>query len=181
MKQEYLMLAHTYKPAKHNIGGWFISEKLDDTRAFWDGGVSRGLPASEVPYANCVKDDRLLELPISTGLWSRSGKVIYAPNDWLDCMPNCPLDGELFLGRGNFQALRRIVAEHNPSPAWNDVRFMAFDSPLWDTFVAKREVKIRNERILKMLKNGISPANVALKFGLSRNTIYTIRGNHANI
>ncbi|MEE9548709.1 MAG: hypothetical protein V3V68_05075 [Nitrosomonadaceae bacterium] len=145
MKQDYLMLAHVFKPGKHNIGGWFMSEKLDGSRAFWDGGVSRGVPASEVPWANCVKDDRLIKCVIATGLWSRSGKVIYAPNDWLDQLPKCPLDGELFIGRGCFQDLRRIVAEHKPNKNWGDVKFMVFDSPLWSVFRMPREIKIRSE------------------------------------
>ena len=145
MKQEYLMLAHVFKPGKHNIGGWFMSEKLDGCRCFWDGGISRGILASEVPWANTVKDDRLLELPIATGLWSRSGKVIYAPNDWLDQLPKCPLDGELFIARGHFQSLRRIIAEHSPSENWKNVKFMVFDSPSSPVFRAIREVKIRSE------------------------------------
>ena len=145
MKQDYLMLSHIFKPGKHNIGGWFMSEKLDGSRCFWDGGVSRGIPTSEVPWANTIKDDRLLELQVATGLWSRSGKVIYAPNDWLDQLPKCPLDGELFISRGSFQTLRKIVAEHKPSPAWDAVSFMVFDSPHWSTFRMPREVKIRSE------------------------------------
>ena len=145
MKQEYLMLARVFKSGKHNIGGWFMSEKLDGTRAFWDGGVSRGIPASEVPWANTVKDARLLELPVSTGLWSRSGKVIHAPDDWLNQLPKCPLDGELFIGRGGFQELRSIIAGHKPSEYWCEVDFKVFDSPPWSTFRASREVKIRSE------------------------------------
>ena len=145
MKQDYLMLAHVFKPGKHSIGGWFLSEKLDGNRCFWDGGVSRNFPTSEVPWANTVKDDRLLELQIATGLWSRSGKVIYAPNDWLDQLPQCPLDGELFMGRGCFQRLRRIIAEHSPGEEWKKVKFMAFDSPPWSTFREPREIKIRSE------------------------------------
>ncbi|KKL46153.1 hypothetical protein LCGC14_2348410 [marine sediment metagenome] len=145
MKQDYLMLAHVFKPGKHSIGGWFLSEKLDGSRCFWDGGVSRGVPAINVPWANIVKDGRLLEPVVATGLWSRSGKVIYAPNDWLDQLPKCPLDGELFMGRGGFQKLRRTVAEHSPSENWKDVKFMVFDSPSLTVFRASREIKIRSE------------------------------------
>ena len=145
MKQDYLMLAHVFKPGKHNIGGWFMSEKLDGSRAFWDGGVSRGRLAPEVPWANTVKDDRLLKPVIATGLWSRSGKVIHAPDDWLNQLPKCLLDGELYIARGCFQDLRRIVSEHKPSEDWIDVKFMVFDSPSVPVFQAAREVKIRSE------------------------------------
>lgn len=145
MKLDYLMLAHTFKKAKHNIAGWYASEKLDGMRAFWDGGISRGLPASSVPYANTVKDDRLIEQPIATGLWSRSGKVIHAPNYFLDSLPNCFLDGELFLGRGQFQELRKTVGDHNPGPNWRDIKYCVFDSPPWNQFCRDREIKIRSE------------------------------------
>ncbi len=144
-KSEFLMLAHVFKPDKHNIGGWFMSEKLDGSRAFWDGGVSRDILAFKVPWANTVKDDRLLEPVIATGLWSRSGKVIHAPDDWLNQLPKCPLDGELYIDRGCFQSLRKIVAEHKPSAAWKEVKFMVFDSPSVPVFQAGREVKIRSE------------------------------------
>lgn len=144
MKPEFLMLGHTYKPAKQGIAGWFVSEKLDGVRAFWDGGLSRGLPASEVPYANTIKDHRLITPPIATGLWSRTGKVIYAPNWWLDQLLPIPLDGELWLGRGGFQKLTSIVSEHTASPDWQYVRYMAFDSPPFMRVFQDRTVKVRD-------------------------------------
>ncbi len=145
VKQDYLMLAHTFKKSKHNIAGWYVSEKLDGTRAFWDGGLSRGKMAKNVPYANCVKDDRLTVQPVATGLWSRSGKVIHAPDYFLDTLPNCLLDGELFIDRGEFQRLRTIVADHSPGSGWHDVKYMVFDSPAWLQFGKDREIKIRSE------------------------------------
>ena len=51
-RRELLQLAHTYKPEKHKIAGWFISEKCDGTRCFWDGGLSRGVPTDLVPWAS---------------------------------------------------------------------------------------------------------------------------------
>jgi hypothetical protein len=53
----------------------FVSEKYDGFRAWWDGGVSRGLPITAVPWANKNKKDRLLREPVSTGLWSFYGNV----------------------------------------------------------------------------------------------------------
>lgn len=157
MKQEYLMLAHTFSKAKHNIGGWYASEKLDGSRAFWDGGCSRGLPAMSVPYANIIKDDRLKVSPIATGLWSRSGKVIHAPDWWLEELPDCPLDGELYLGRGRFQELRKIVGQHTPDLRWVDVAYRVFDSPAWETFNQDREIKIRNEYKFWVTQAAYSP------------------------
>lgn len=129
MKREFLMLAHKYDPKKHFPTGHYVSEKLDGIRAFWDGGISRGLSCREVPWANVEKDGRLLVQPVATGLWSRYAKVIHAPSWWLDDLPNTPLDGELWLGRGKFQTLASIVKDHDPSDEWKNVRYMVFDSP----------------------------------------------------
>jgi DNA ligase-1 len=145
MKQEYLMLAQTYNPMKHYIAGWLLSEKMDGERAFWDGGITRGIPADEVPYANTVKDYRLKTQPVATGLWTRSGKVIHALDSWLDQLPRVPLDGELFMGRKQFQTLRKIVAQHVPDERWNSVTMNVFDSPPMKRFLECREIKVRSQ------------------------------------
>ncbi|MGO9107157.1 MAG: hypothetical protein ACLQDH_13660, partial [Dissulfurispiraceae bacterium] len=103
-KREFLQLADHYDPFKSNVAGWYISEKLDGTRCFWDGGLSRGLPPESVPWAS-VTDPKTGERkakikPIATGLWSRYGNPIMAPDWWLNRLPACPLDGELWAGRG---------------------------------------------------------------------------------
>lgn len=146
-KSQYLMLAHTFKPGKDYIGGWFISEKLDGTRCFWDGGVSRGKPTKDVSWANCFKDDRLKVEPIATGLWTRSGKVIHAPDWFLDLLPKkLLLDGELYAGRGGFQLLRKTIANHTPvDEDWENVRYMVFDSPPARVMFKPRDVKVRND------------------------------------
>ena len=86
-KREFLQLADHYDPAKHNVAGWFISEKLDGTRCFWDGGLSRGLPTEQVPWASIIDPKtgkkKAKIKPIATGLWSRYGNPIIAP----DCVP----------------------------------------------------------------------------------------------
>jgi DNA ligase 1 len=130
MLREFLQLAKNYKDFPHlHIGGWLMSEKLDGQRAWWDGGVSRGKPASQVPWANIEKDARLLAPPIATGLWSRYGKVIHAPAWWLDKLPPASLDGELWCGRGKYQSLRNIIGHHSGDEGWENVRFVVFDNP----------------------------------------------------
>jgi len=145
MKQEYLMLAQTFKPGKFSVAGWYVSEKLDGMRAYWDGGISRGIPSGLVPYANTVKNYRLKAEEIATGLWSRSGKVIHAPDDWLNKLPPFPLDGELFLGRGRFQELTSIVSKIIPGLEWNEVRFKVIDSPPFLSMFRDREIKVRSD------------------------------------
>lgn len=133
MNREFLQLAQTYNPAKHGIGGWFVSEKLDGMRALWDGGFTRGTLAMNIPFANTEKDDRLREYPLATGLWSRYGKVIRAPEWWLNNLPEgvC-LDGELYLGPGQFQETMSIVKQHHPDMRWSQIKFAAFDMPSYD-------------------------------------------------
>lgn len=131
MNREFLMLAKTYDPTKHLIGGWVCSTKYDGQRCLWDGGVSRGVPKKHVPWANTQKDARFKEEVIASGLWSRYGNVIHAPPGFLDRLPKeVMLDGELWAGRGNFQRTRKIISRLVPDATdWQDVRFFVFELP----------------------------------------------------
>lgn len=139
-KREFLMLAHVFSAHKHGVAGWMLSEKLDGMRCFWDGGVSRGLPKVEVPWANVDKDERYLTQPIATGLWSRYGNVIHAPDWWLDALPPIMLDGELFTVRGDRQRLMSTVKDLVPGIGWDDVRFFVFDSPPPEVIFANGDI-----------------------------------------
>jgi DNA ligase-1 len=138
-KREFLMLAHTYR-GDEPIGGWFWSEKLDGMRAFWDGGLTRGMRAADVPFANIEKDGRYVEPPKATGLWTRYGKPVQAPEWWLDKMPAFPVDGELFMGRGKFQDLISATKRLIPGPEWLSVNYMAFDAPPYHAVFANGEM-----------------------------------------
>jgi DNA ligase-1 len=128
-KRVFLQLAHTFDPKRHAINGWFVSQKLDGMRCFFDGGVTRGMKANDVPWANVEKDARLINTSIATGLWSRYGKVIYAPNDFLDQLPEFPLDGELYAGVGRQQFVMSTVKHHRPGPEWSEIMYSVFDTP----------------------------------------------------
>jgi len=126
-KREFLMQAHKFNHKKHNISGWYISEKLDGMRCLWDGGITRGTLASSVPWANTTKDKREFT---STGLWTRKGKPIFAPDWWLDSLPSYPLDGELFVGRGERQTTMSYCRKHTPLDGeWLHVKLHVFDAP----------------------------------------------------
>ena len=133
MNREFLMLANKYNPDKDRIGGKFVSEKLDGTRVFWDGGLSRGTPLTSVPWANLTNPKTGAPKPnlpaLATGLWSRYGNPIIAPDWFLNQLPACLLDGELWAGRGNFQTLRSIISQNIPDERWRDVQFAVFGSP----------------------------------------------------
>lgn len=128
-KREFLMLAQKFDAKKHQVNGWFVSEKLDGMRCIWDAGITRGMLASDVPWANTTKDARYKNTVYATGLWSRSGKVIHASKRFLDALPPFPLDGELYTGIGQFQRLTSIVKDLIPGVGWDSVRLMVFDSP----------------------------------------------------
>lgn len=133
-KREFLMLAHTFK--NQSIGGWLMSEKLDGMRAFWDGGISRGKLCFEVPWANTQKDHIKKEAPVATGLWSRGAKTIHAPDWFLDCLPDHPVDGELFTFRGQFQYVMSVVKGDHPDERWHDICFCCFGYPAYSSVFA---------------------------------------------
>lgn len=132
---EFLQSAHKLDLNDCDIAAWYVSEKLDGSRAFWDGGLSRDIPTEQVPWSNLDKSYR----KTATGLWSKYGNVIVAPDWFLNQLPPFPLDGELWAGRGNFQKLRSIVSKHKPDEEeWRDVEFPVFDSPPLESVFASR-------------------------------------------
>lgn len=143
MKREFLMLAHKFGERDY-CSGWLCSEKMDGQLALWDGGISRGLAVDEVPYANNVKRSGV---QVATGLWSRYGKVIAAPDWWLDSLPGMPLAGELWMGRGRFQETQSCVRRHVGGPEWREVGFWVFDSPSLDAFGSRGRLHIRDWRV----------------------------------
>jgi DNA ligase-1 len=143
-KKEFVQLAHTLQPNKHSIAACFMSPKLDGVRAIWDGGISRGRPCSQVPWANTEKDHKKINPPVATGLWSRTGKAIQAPGWFLDKMPDFPLDGELWMGMQSWQQLQSCVSADEPDDRWHLVEYKIFDSPAYTRLFEPREVKVRN-------------------------------------
>jgi len=165
-RREFLELAHNFEPKKHLVTGWLLSIKLDGHRAFYDGGITRGMDPQDVPWANTSKDARYIERPKSTGLWSRGGKTIQAPEWWLDALPvGVPLDGELWGGRGLFQKTSSTVKQLYPNDAdWHDIRYMVFDSPSWHAFARIGRINTPNftkeihESTWKFITDRVSPA-----------------------
>ena len=82
--------------------GMLVSEKYDGVRALWDGQTLR----------------------------FRSGLQVAAPTWFVAALPKVTMDGELWLGRGRFEALsgqvRRAEADE---AAWRELRYMVFDLP----------------------------------------------------
>ena len=95
------MLAITM-PDHVDVAGYLASEKLDGVRARWDGRA----------------------------LWTRAGHRIHVPPWFTRGWPAVAMDGELWLGRGQFDASSGLVrAGDFADPDWRALRFMAFDLP----------------------------------------------------
>ncbi len=95
--------------------GWLVSEKLDGARALWDGHVLR----------------------------FRSGLPVPAPAWFVARLPATPLDGELWMGRGSFEALSGAVRRHTPDAAeWRALRYMVFDLPGGGGSFAQRAARL---------------------------------------
>lgn len=104
-KYEHVMLAHKFRPEKHLKlkAHWCWSEKLDGMRALWTGRE----------------------------LVSRTGKPVHAPEWFLATFPeDLQLDGELWIGRGQFQQTMSAVRKKKPvDREWGRVRYRVFDTP----------------------------------------------------
>lgn len=139
------MLAKKYDPAKRITGDVYVSEKLDGLRCVWDGGLTRWMDFQTVPFANRERDDRGHKC---SGLWTRYGKPIFAPDWFLDILPKgiC-LDGELWLGRGQFQEICSVVKQHTPDDRWREISFNVFDSPSYDQWLMDGRINNPNFRL----------------------------------
>ena len=114
-----------------NISQYWLSEKLDGMRGYWDG-------------------KRLV---------TRQGSLIHSPKWFTKDWPDSAIDGELWIKRGEFQStiscVRKIQVDES---CWQKVRFMIFDLPKHHgTFTQrilsmKELVKEANSPYLSMVK-----------------------------
>jgi len=140
------MLSQKFDPEKHQISGWYMSEKLDGGRCFWDGGLTRELLTHKVPWAGLLNpkngQPKKRIKPVATGLWSRYGNPIMAPDWFLNTLPCTPLDGELWAGRGNFQKVMSIIKKKVPVDSeWENIRYGIFGTPDFKSFAQDGEIK----------------------------------------
>lgn len=97
-----VMLAKTWD-GKSDISGWWMSEKLDGVRAYWNG----------------------------KSLISRSGKIFAAPKWFTEGFPDKPLDGELWIDRGKFNLAVSIINKKRKKSEdrWKNIQYYIFDAP----------------------------------------------------
>lgn len=112
-----LMLAKAYH-GHVAVADYLVSEKLDGVRGRWDGRA----------------------------LWTRGGARIDAPGWFTRGWPPVPMDGELWIGRGRFDAASGLIRTGDPTdPKWRDLHFMLFDLP---THPGPFEVRVARMRDL---------------------------------
>lgn len=110
-----LQLARAYQ-AGMDLQGYWVSEKLDGVRAYWDGQQ----------------------------LLSRGGNIIAAPDWFLRGFPAQPLDGELWMGRGRFARVSAAIRRLQPkAEEWRQIRFMVFDLPASGVPFSERVKRMR--------------------------------------
>lgn len=95
-----LLLATVYKSGI-NVQRYWISEKLDGVRAYWDG-------------------EKLI---------SRQGNVFNAPAWFTKGFPQQPLDGELWLARDSFEQTLSIIKSNNKQDQWALLTYQLFELP----------------------------------------------------
>lgn len=96
-----ILLAHSWE-GDVDLRGWWMSEKLDGVRAYWDGKQ----------------------------FLSRLGNSYQAPAWFTQGLPDdMILDGELWVGRKQFQRCVSIVRRFDAGEEWKQVRYLVFDAP----------------------------------------------------
>ncbi len=88
--------------ANIDVSKYLVSEKYDGVCAVWDGSVLRFC----------------------------SGNVVHAPKWFLAKLPTTPLDGELWIARGKFEAVLSTVRKSVPiDEEWREVQYLIFEQP----------------------------------------------------
>ncbi len=108
-------LANTYSD-QLNLSEYLVSEKYDGVRAWWDGRQ----------------------------LITRGGLQVLVPAWFTAGFGDQPLDGELWISRGQFDAISSLVRQKLTEPEeWRDVKYMVFDLPLENLEFLERYKRLR--------------------------------------
>lgn len=128
------------------LENYWISEKLDGVRAYWNGQA----------------------------FLSRNGNLYQAPGWFTAGFPDVPLDGELWMGRQRFAELSGAVRKRVPvHDEWRDIRFHVFDMPGPAQFYERYEqlqtlVEKADSRYLKLVAQKPASNHSALMADLDR-------------
>eukprot|EP01126_Amoeba_proteus_P039136 TRINITY_DN4111_c0_g2_i1.p1 TRINITY_DN4111_c0_g2~~TRINITY_DN4111_c0_g2_i1.p1 ORF type:complete len:658 (-),score=111.69 TRINITY_DN4111_c0_g2_i1:406-2217(-) len=118
----FLMHGREWHEEYYDPTDWYISEKLDGIRAFWDGSM----------------------------LYSKQGKILPIPSEFAKMLPRgIPLDGELWSGYDSFSQLLSIIkSSHKLLESGQDseafllweknIKFCVFDAPMHSGYYQER-------------------------------------------
>ena len=95
-----LLLLTKYQPGM-DVSDWYMSEKLDGVRAYWNGRQ----------------------------LLSRKGNLLAAPAWFIENLPPFELDGELWIARGLFEETQSITSRDQGHPGWYRITYNIFEVP----------------------------------------------------
>lgn len=100
-KAPAIQLATNYRQ-NIDITQYYVSEKLDGVRAYWDGHQ----------------------------LISKQGNIFTAPSWFIESFPSIAMDGELWIARDQFEKVSGIArTQDNQNEQWKLIKFMIFDLP----------------------------------------------------
>ena len=116
LNSQELQKAKNYDNSKHDISNWYMSEKLDGIRAYWN----------------------------TKELLSKNGNKIYTPDWFIKDFPNFELDGELWSKRDDFENIQNIVLDEKPTSKWNEITYNIFEIPNENGNFDKRLEKIKS-------------------------------------
>ncbi len=120
-----VMLATNY--TQQHVSGWLASEKLDGVRGYWNG----------------------------KNLLSRQGNIFTPSADFIKNFPAFDLDGELYIGRGQFAETSGQVRRGED---WTNIKYHVFDVPNAEGALLARLAVLEN-----WLKKHPSPNIVIVK------------------
>jgi len=105
-----------HKSTNREISLYYISEKLDGMRGYWDGEQ----------------------------LFTRQGNLINSPIWFTQGWPTKPMDGELWIKPDSFQETISCVRKYIAGQCWQKVHFMIFDLPKHGGRFAERVQRMQN-------------------------------------
>ncbi|WP_455756667.1 DNA ligase [Sulfurimonas sp.] len=107
-----------------NVTSWYMSEKLDGVRAYWDG----------------------------ENLISRSGKVFATPKFFIKDFPKHELDGELWSKREDFSNIVSILNKKKPHTKWSKLTFNIFEVPHAKGGLIQRLKTVKSSKYIRIIK-----------------------------
>lgn len=122
-KKPNLLLLKNYT-SDENVTGWYMSEKLDGVRGFWDG-------------------EKLI---------SRNGKIFKAPLFFTKDFPKTELDGEIWSKRGDFSRISSIVNTKLTKKGWKELTYNVFEVPNAVGTLKERLSRVKDSKYIRIIK-----------------------------